>query len=968
MSEFNVDYERIDKVSVAETYQEFIYKRTYSRFLPDEGRRERWQETVVRYFRFFADRIMAIDHDLFKEFLAAIKLVENKQVMPSMRALWTAGPALERENIAGYNCAYTVIDSPKAFAEVLYILMNGTGVGFSVERQYVSKLPEVPTALLPSEKCPTIIVEDSKLGWAEAFHMLLEGLYGGIICPVDYSLIRPKGSMLKTFGGRASGPEPLKQLVDFTIKTFKNAQGRKLNSLEVYDIVCMIANTVVVGGVRRSATLSLSNLSDTRMRDAKQGEFWLAHPQRTLSNNSVAYTEKPDASRFMEEWLALMKSGTGERGIINREAMKKACKAIGRDSEYDFGVNPCLIGSTRLLTPDGYKPIKDLVGESLIINKDGNVVKSKVWCSGEKKTVKLKLSTRKQIQCTPDHRFMTVEGEIVEAKDLKGKQLMPYLKKPDNDPFYIKLGFIQGDGCTGRLANNDRLGLEINLGKKDQEVKELFGVPDMEGRIVYYTGLNQTLKDLGFSSNKLPERPLPETFSSWTLKEKASFLQGLYSANGSVESTSGRVQLTTSCKELAYQVRNILALDFGIKAYITSTKPRVIEFPNGAYDCKQSYDVNIGNYEGRLLFYNNIGFVQEYKTKLLEDYLIRKAPRVSFVESARVAKVYDFTEPETHWGVAEGFIVHNCGEVVLRPKQFCNLTEVVVRPEDNFIDLKEKVKAATILGVLQSTLTNFTFLDEEWKKNVEEERLLGVSLTGLADHPILSKNSPGAEGWLEALRETAHNTAKEWADALGINIPKAITTVKPSGTVSQLVDASSGLHPRYSPYYIRRVRVNTSDPICKLLMAKNVPCHPEVGQTWEDCNTVVFEFPMKSPEGSVCRKDVSAIEQLEYWKMLKTHWTDHNPDVTIYVKDDEWLEVGAWVFKNWDLIAGISFLPYDGGVYQLAPYEEITKEQYDELVKHFPKDIDLEELSKYEKQDQTQGSREYACVAGACEI
>ena len=627
-------------------YQEFIYTRTYARWLDKENRRENWPETVKRYSGFFRSRVPAhLLHDFDKAMAAVYKL----EVMPSMRALWSAGEALEKENISGYNCAYTVIDSVKSFSEILYILMCGTGVGFSTERQYINQLPEVPKEIL-KDNSYLITVVDSREGWARALYRLMEGLYNGKQYLYDLARLRPRGARLKTFGGRSSGPEPLKQLFEFVIKTFKGAQGRKLNSLECYDIVTMIASVVIAGGVRRSATINLSNFSDRRMAKAKDGQFWIDNPQRTLSNNSVAYTEKPDISSFMEEWLNLMKSGTGERGIVNREGLKKqAAKHGRRNPNHEFGVNPC-------------------------------------------------------------------------------------------------------------------------------------------------------------------------------------------------------------------------------------------------------------------------------------------------------------------------------GEVILRPRQFCNLTEVVVRPEDTIETLEVKVKHATILGILQSTLTKFNYLSDTWKKNVEEERLLGVSLTGLQDHLIYSKTTLHTALLLEILKDKALQTAEEWAEALGINTPTAITSVKPSGTVSQLVDSSSGLHSRYAPYYIRRVRVSISDPLTKFLMAEGVPCNPEVGETWEDCTTVVFDFPIKSPNMDVnFRDDRTAIEQLEYWKLVKLHWCEHNPSVTIYVKPEEWLEVGAWVYKHWDIATGITFLPYDGGVYQLAPYEEIDEDTYTDMIEAMP-DLDFSKLTKYEKEDKTEGSREYACQGGACEL
>jgi len=616
-------------------YQEFIYVRSYARWIPELNRREQWVETVDRYAEFFASRV---PRQLDGEFDVAMDHVFHREVMPSMRCLWSAGPALDNDNIAGYNCAYTAIDSVKTFSEILYILMNGAGVGFSTERQYINQLPVVP-ATLTLNPTYTYRVADSKMGWAEAYNLLLTFLYEGNIAPMDLSLIRPKGSPLLTFGGRASGPEPLLQLIKFTVKTFKGAVGRRLNSLEVYDLVCMIANCVVSGGVRRSSTINLSNLTDLRMRSAKVGQFWLEHPQRALSNNSVAYTEKPDISIFMEEWMHLMRSGSGERGIVNREAFRKAAVLAGREDR-DFGTNPC-------------------------------------------------------------------------------------------------------------------------------------------------------------------------------------------------------------------------------------------------------------------------------------------------------------------------------GEIVLRNKQFCNLTEIVVRPGDTYDSLEKKLQSAVLLGCLQAGLTDFKFLSPEWKQNCEEERLLGVSLTGLADNERIIRD-------LDTLKAFSHIYADTFSKAMGMQTPKAVTCVKPSGTVSQLVGSASGMHPRHSPFYIRRVRVSGSDPVARLLIDAGVPYHPEVGQE-DNPLTWVFDFPQASPIGSLYRDEVSALDQLQQWLQIKTKWTDHNPSCTIYVKEPEWLEVGAWVYGHWDLVGGLSFLPNDGGVYELAPYEEIDEMEYHRLMSKFPK-INWADLSKYESRDQTEGAKTFACIGDRCEI
>lgn len=624
-------------------YSEFIYKSRYSRWLPDEGRREDWSETVTRYMNFMQDHMFnkheyQMPTDLYNELYDAIY---NLDVMPSMRSVMTAGPALLRDNTCGYNCSYLPIDDVKAFDEAMYILLCGTGVGFSVERQYIQKLPEIPEKLFPSET--VIVVKDSKEGWAKAFRQLLALLYSGEIPKWDTSRVRPAGSLLKTFGGRASGPGPLEDLFRFTIGKFKNAVGRKLNSLEVHDVLCKIGEIVVVGGVRRSAMISLSNLSDQRMRDAKSGNWWESTAYRALANNSVAYTEKPEVGHFMEEWLALYNSKSGERGIFNRVASQKQAARNGRrDFERDFGTNPC-------------------------------------------------------------------------------------------------------------------------------------------------------------------------------------------------------------------------------------------------------------------------------------------------------------------------------SEIILRPYQFCNLTEVVVRAGDTYSDLERKVRLSAILGTFQSTLTNFPYLRKIWQYNTEEERLLGVSITGQLDN----KDFYEGKFDLANLRDLAISINNEFAILVGINPSTAITCVKPSGTVSQLVDSSSGLHGRYSPYYIRTVRADNKDPLTQFMKDAGIPWEPDV--TKKDQITI-FSFPMKSPEGSIMAEHQSAIEQLEYWKYLQEDWCEHKPSATVYVKEEEWPEVGGWVYKNFDLISGISFLPYSDFVYEQAPYQPITDEEYYEALDKMPKEIDWSKLSDYEQEDNTAGMQTLACAADGCEV
>jgi ribonucleoside-diphosphate reductase alpha chain len=633
-------------------YQEFIHLSRYARFRDVEGRRETWSETVDRLISYWYEKLDG------KEDLSEIEdAILNLDVMPSMRSLMTAGDALDRDNVAGYNCSYLPIDHPRAFDEAMYILMCGTGVGFSVERQFTSKLPVVSEEF--HETSTTIKVRDSKIGWASAYKELIALLYQGRIPEWDVSGVRGAGERLKTFGGRASGAEPLEDLFRFTIATFKRGAGRKLSSLECHDLMCKVGEIVVVGGVRRSALISLSNLSDDRMREAKSGQWWEHDSQRALANNSVSYTEKPDMTAFMKEWKALYMSKSGERGIFNRNAAKKLAPER-RDTDHEFGTNPC-------------------------------------------------------------------------------------------------------------------------------------------------------------------------------------------------------------------------------------------------------------------------------------------------------------------------------SEIVLRPNQFCNLTEVIVRPEDTLDELKEKVRIATIIGTFQSTLTNFRYLRSIWQKNTEEERLLGVSLTGICDHPILNGGASVVytdlttdgqtrmpklrlEKWLREMKEVAIETNKTWADRLGIPVSTSITCVKPSGTVSQLTDTASGIHPRHSDYYVRTVRQDNKDPLTQFMIDKGFVHEPAFGK--ED-TTTVFSFPAKSPENSLMRDDRNAIEQLELWLTYQLHWCEHKPSITVYVMEHEWMEVGAWVYKHFDYMSGVSFLPFDGGSYKQAPYQDCTKEEYEELLALTP-EVDWTEL--VENEDNTTSSQTLACVGPSCEI
>ena len=620
-------------------YQSFIHKSRYAKYFDGKGR-ESWGETVERYMDNVVRKVAGNDTYINQIRDAIVGL----EIMPSMRAMMTSGPALDRDNTAGYNCSYLPVDDPKSFDEAMFILLCGTGVGFSVERQFVQKLPEIPE-LYDSDTM--IVVKDSKEGWAKGFRQLLALLWAGEIPKWDVSEVRPAGARLKTFGGRASGPAPLIELFNFSVQTFKNAQGRRLTSMECHDLMCFIGQIVVVGGVRRSAMISLSNLSDDRMRHAKSGQWWETAAHRALANNSVSYTEKPDIETFMREWLSLVESKSGERGVFNREASKKQAAKYGRrDPEHEFGTNPC-------------------------------------------------------------------------------------------------------------------------------------------------------------------------------------------------------------------------------------------------------------------------------------------------------------------------------SEIILRPYQFCNLTEVVVRATDTYDTLEHKVKLATILGTVQSSFTKFPYLRKVWQRNTEEERLLGVSLTGIMDNPLMTMKNKGLDSTLSKLREVAVATNAEWAERLGINASVSITCVKPSGTVSQLVDSASGIHARHSPYYVRTVRGDNKDPLTQFMMDQGIPNEPCV---FKGDTTTVFSFPVMSPHRAVTRNDMSAIEQLEMWLIYQRYWCEHKPSVTISVRDDEWLAVGAFVYEHFDEMSGVSFLPHSDHTYQQAPYQDCTKEEYRALLKSMPKQIDWDSLSEYEQEDNTVAMQTMACSGDVCEI
>lgn len=1274
------------------------------------------------------------------------------------------------KNILTGNCSFLPINSPRCFDELMYILMCGTGVGYSVENKFVNNLPYIAEEFHETET--TIIVSDSKIGWASSFRELISLLYAGKIPNIDISKVRPKGARLKTFGGRSSGPQPLLDLFKFTINLFKKSAGRKLSTLECHDLVCKIADIVVVGGVRRcllgtddvvtnlgvrklreisvgdlvatdegfkkvlekecvgerqllrittnlgtlfstpehrwavatdslgsvewiearnlnsthrllhnstliegeyldfpedhdlatlpklnigsswfvgyflgngscsirkrpsgrdtkfrvcyptnfpelesktidqfnkilnsfylprkipnksaaeiicskvgyaeyglkhlkqpnqaisippfikensleirasfvagvldsdgsvrnrltedkskgtgiftavstkyesfarelqsliasfgiptvlkckkregksdewvlksintkytrqlyelllpysvklqydyvlnennskdtsglsltrnlipkefrqgcnpevgihlyeslvgnldiipisiiditedsiqtvydiqveedecfyvngvlthnSALISLSDLSDDRLRDAKSGQWWLENVQRALANNSAVYEERPDIGKFMEEWNALYKSQSGERGLFNRQAALKHSDNGRRDLtelEGVAGVNPCQPSFAPILTKEGLRTFADIDIDDYIWSSEGWTKIVNKWSTGIKPVYAYKTNAG-IFYGTENHRIVSngekIEVGLSESIDvLRGIRLV----NKSLDSLEVKQaildGLLIGDGSV-HLDSKDKI--YLNIGVKDQdyftsEVKELI------------LGKHSCKKDTAYkvqttlNTSDLPHtylRQVPERYLQANSDIVCGFLRGLYSANGSI--CGNRVTLKATSKILVEQVQLMLN-SVGIKSYITKNKSKKVEFTNGTYLCKESFDINIT--EDRNIFYETIGFIQKYKEENLKTLvnnlgvgIYKNTYDIISVDYLGDMEVFDITvdnDSHTYW--TGGLNVSNCGEIILRPFEFCNLSEVVIRPEDNLKTLTTKVRLATILGTIQSSFTDFRYLRKIWKKNCDEERLLGVSLTGIMDNSLTSSVSDTLKNTLNKLRETAISTNKEYAEYFNIPVSAAITCIKPSGTVSQLVGSSSGIHPSFSPYYIRTVRSDIKDPIATFMANIGIPVEPDVTKPNDN---LVFSFPCKSSETSVCRDNISAIEQLELYKVYRECWTEHNPSITVYVREEEWLKVGAWVYENFSIVGGISFLPFSDHVYKQAPYQPISKEEYDELYSKFPSFINWDDLANFEKEDTTTGTQELSCSAGVCEI
>jgi len=888
----------------------------------------------------------------------------------------------------------------------------GTGVGFSVERQFVNDLPVVNEHF---EDSPTIIVvNDSKAGWARSLRELLAMLYAGQIPSWDVSKVRPSGARLKTFGGRASGPGPLEDLFLFSIRMFKNAAGRKLTSIECHDLVCKIADIVVVGGVRRSALISLSNLTDDRMRHAKSGAWWEDNVQRALANNSVCYTENPDMSSFMEEWLSLYQSKSGERGIFNRESAKKQVARNGRrDPEYDFGTNPCCFaGSTLIHTVNGPRRI-DEITEAVEVLVDGVAVSaSKPWSVGVKPTYRLHTDEGFTVDVTGEHKFETADGVKVEAQNLASGQKInihnhrtmndwdgegtfehgltvghflgdgtAYYNDPRGYVSMPRLSIYEGDGETGSMK--DALSSAIATLDPPRRIDAVGWRTAVAGKQEHLSIRREWVEE--YVALEKGKYALPSVEGTSGMFHRG-FLRGLFDTDGHIEGTTEKgfsVRLGQSNLQ-TLEITQRMLLRLGIKSVIRDgNEESTYMMPDGRgglaeYNRKRSYRLIISSSDV-IHYANKVGFTHSDKAEKLEGvlksfksgkrgtYETKFTARFSHLESLGNQEVFDMeAHSDRHVLDANGFVASN-SEILLRPYQFCNLTEVVVRSEDTVKSIKNKVRLATILGTFQSTLTDFKYLRKIWRENTEDERLLGVSLTGIMDNMVMNGRTGDEElkKWLNVLRDTAVDTNKEYAEHIGITQSTSITCVKPSGTVSQLVDSASGIHARHAEYYIRRVRGDQRDPLTQFMIDSGIPCEEDVTNPE---NVSVFSFPMKSPDGAVLREDMTAIAQLELWKTYQIEYTEHKPSITVSVKDHEWMGVGSWVWDNFEYVSGVSFLPHSDHTYRQAPYEDIDKETYEEMLSAMPKEIDWSRLCEYEQEDNTEGVQTLACAGTSCEI
>ena len=855
-------------------------------------------------------------------------------------------------------------------------------VGYSVQKQHVASLPAIKKPI----KSRHYLIEDSIMGWADAIKMLIKAyLKEGSLPKFDFRAIREKGARLVTAGGKAPGPEPLKECLFQIQKILDRKQdGEKLSPLECHDIMCHIANSVLAGGIRRSAMISLFSHNDEEMITCKYGNWWELNEQRGRANNSAVLKRgEIEKEEFDSLWKRIEASGSGEPGIY-------------WTNDLDWGTNPCcFVGSTKILTHEGYKEIKDCAGESLLININGEVVNGLVWSNGEKDVIELYLSNKTKIRCTPEHKFMLIDESESEAQDSINKRIMPFYHINNEVNEFTKYGFIQGDGGLGRLTSTSHLGLELNIGEKDLDIFTLFNINKEENKTAYYVnGYNEVLKSLQFDSSVLPKRRFPKTFIFWNKKDKLMFLKGMYSANGSIIKNQ-RISYKTTSFQLAGELLETLS-SFGIKSYITTNKEKEVEFSNGTYTCKESYDINISRYESVLKFAELIAFVHQYKNESLKELILSKAPKVLSIKNVGKEEVFDFSlDDNTHWGVVEGVIAHNC-EIALRPFQFCNLCEVNVSNIENQQDLNERVTIASFFGSLQAGFTEFHYLRPIWKKTTEKDALLGIGMTGIGSGEILKYN-------LEEATQYAISKNREVSEKIGINPAARVTCIKPSGTTSLVLGTASGIHAWHNDYYLRTMRFGKNEDVAVYLMIN----HPELCEddVLRPNDTVCVRIPVKAPEGSIFRTE-TAIDTLERVKKFSQEWikpghingaNTHNVSATIsidknrnyiyvpiasenpdieqleevfdcdYIEDkrDEWQAVGEWMWENRDVYNGLSVLNYDGGSYSQAPFQDITEQEYNERIKSL-KNVDLTNVIEID--DHVDFGQVSACAGGSCSL
>jgi ribonucleotide reductase class II len=929
---------------------DLIAFRTYAKYIPHLQRRETFEETVNRCMIMHLEKFPNLSRDITKAFTS----VHDLKVMPSMRSMQFAGPAIVKNNLRQYNCSFVHISHPRVFAEILFLLLSGTGVGFSVQKRHINQLPKVGA---PREE-GIFFIQDSILGWAQAIHALTDAYFYNAIRPLfNYSNIRAKGSLLVTTGAKAPGPDALRHALEEVEKRLKAAQGRHLKSIEVHDIVCIISDCVLSGGIRRSSLISLFDRNDQEMLKCKSGAWYNEHPYRARANNSALLPrQEVSKEEFLHIFNICKESNAGEPGFA-------------WSNNLEMGGNPCFSGETLIKTADGLKPINSLVNQNIeLYNIKGDLVQGKVWSNGTKETIKVKFSNGNTIVCTPDHRFMLNDGTECLAKDLMMKRLMPFVSLNNVNTNFTRLGFIQGDGSLTRLNSKDHKGLEIHIGYNDKDVATLFNVdfnPDLKS--YYINGYNDILRDLGFDAKVLPERELPSTFNHWNDKQKLSFLRGLYSANGSVIK-GHRIAFKGTCHKLIDGIKAALE-SFGIRSYITTNKSKAVMFENGEYICKESYDLNISSFTDTKKFAELIGFIHTYKQKDLLDLIKLKSPTITSIKEEELQEVFDFTlYDDTHWGVVGGheIIAHNCFEVSLYSNQLCNLTTVNQTNIKDKRDYLNRVYNAALIGTLQAAYTDFPYVSQDWQTVTEREALLGVSFTGIADSGAQVTNE-----WLEDGARLVLEVNEKYAKKLGINLAARATVNKPEGTASCLLASSSGIHDRHSQWYLRRFQISKDDTL--YLYLKNVI--PELVEDYKMApNTAVITIPQESPPGALLRDDTTALQLFNRAMRYNKHWiapghrtgdNKNNVSCTISVKDNEWDDLADSMWDNRKLYSGISLIPFDLGVYEQTPFESCTKERFDEFSKYV-KNINFKDVKEIE--NNTSMMESSACAGGACEI